>query len=222
MNNLEKLNIISSKIESASLHHLIQFTGSQLNVVTEMLTKISKKQNLENDQDILIIDTDDNYYKVEELNQIFDFTRFAPMELKQKILVINNVDRLNEQCANKLLKVFEEPPIPMQIILNNPHKSALLKTIESRCISFHFDGAKTTALTDISEFKDMSLTNLSKHIQKHPNAFYEIVTHLTINAATDYKSLNQIQEATKLHKEAHISYLHSAPAVAFLYDLMHR
>ena len=50
----------------------------------------------------------------------------------RKVVIIWMADRMNEECANKLLKLIEEPPINTHFILTSQQPERLLPTIRSR------------------------------------------------------------------------------------------
>lgn len=71
-------------------------------------------------------------------------------EMKQKIGVIHDADRMNAEAQNALLKTLEEPPPDTLLILETGNPGVLLPTTRSRCqqislpgnhISYTFDGA---------------------------------------------------------------------------------
>ena len=72
-----------------------------------------------------------NYIK-SEMQQIFEFTKYPAREMKNKFLLIDHVERIPTLLINKLLKEFEEPPIPVTIFLINSSKAQLLETLKSR------------------------------------------------------------------------------------------
>lgn len=60
--------------------------------------------------------------------------------------VLKQVDQLTPTCANSLLKKLEEPNPGYAFILTTANKSAVIKTIVSRCL-LKYIPAQTTALT---------------------------------------------------------------------------
>lgn len=50
-----------------------------------------------------------------------------------RIYIINDADKMNSSCANKLLKFIEEPYDDIYAILLTTNKDAILQTIRSRC-----------------------------------------------------------------------------------------
>lgn len=51
-----------------------------------------------------------------------------------RVAIIDHCDRLTIPAANRLLKIFEEPPASARIILSTARPGALLATIKSRCV----------------------------------------------------------------------------------------
>lgn len=51
-----------------------------------------------------------------------------------KLIEIKNADLLTDQAQNAMLKLIEEPPENVLIILITPNSSSILQTIRSRCI----------------------------------------------------------------------------------------
>ncbi|MFA5858788.1 MAG: hypothetical protein WC955_06960 [Elusimicrobiota bacterium] len=57
---------------------------------------------------------------------------------KYRVFVIRGAEWLQQAAANSLLKLLEEPPLNVVIILIAQHKYSLLKTIQSRCQEVKF------------------------------------------------------------------------------------
>ncbi|MDR0374120.1 MAG: DNA polymerase III, partial [Treponema sp.] len=57
---------------------------------------------------------------------------------KRKTALIENADRMQEGARNSLLKILEEPPAAVSIILTTCHEQALLPTILSRVRPYRF------------------------------------------------------------------------------------
>jgi len=60
-----------------------------------------------------------------------------------KIFLISDADKLNEEAANSLLKILEEPPAKTLFILTTSRKESILPTIISRCQELYFDNLST-------------------------------------------------------------------------------
>jgi DNA polymerase-3 subunit delta' len=57
---------------------------------------------------------------------------------KKRVFIITDAERLNEESANTLLKILEEPPFFSQFILVTANPHLILATIKSRCQTLQF------------------------------------------------------------------------------------
>ena len=87
--------------------------------------------------DIIEIDAASNN-KVDEIRELRENIRFAPMSLKYKVYIIDEVHMLTDSAFNALLKTLEEPPAHAIFILGTTEPQKLPATILSRCIKFNF------------------------------------------------------------------------------------
>lgn len=65
------------------------------------------------------------------------WARLAPSG-KRKLLLIENADRMQEGARNSLLKILEEPPERVNIVLSSARPEALLPTVLSRLRPYRF------------------------------------------------------------------------------------
>ncbi|MBO7332710.1 MAG: hypothetical protein J6U64_03485 [Alphaproteobacteria bacterium] len=70
---------------------------------------------------------------VDDIRSGINFLSMTSSGDKWRILVIDSADDMNENAANALLKVLEEPPSQSIIFLVSHNKGRLLPTIKSRC-----------------------------------------------------------------------------------------
>jgi len=68
-----------------------------------------------------------------ESNEIIRKISLKSFEAEYKIMIIWMPERMNTQCANKLLKLLEEPPAKTVFILVTEDAGSLLPTVVSRC-----------------------------------------------------------------------------------------
>ena len=74
-----------------------------------------------------------NGYLVSQIRELIKDVSLSPIELKYKIYIINEVDKLGTSAANAFLKTLEEPPSDVVFILLGRGESTILPTIKSRC-----------------------------------------------------------------------------------------
>ncbi len=70
---------------------------------------------------------------IDQIREIRDNVIYAPMNLKYKIYIIDEVHMLTKEASNALLKVLEEPPSHMIFMLATTEANKVLPTIRSRC-----------------------------------------------------------------------------------------
>jgi DNA polymerase-3 subunit delta' len=89
----------------------------------------------------------------EESHEIIKKLSLKSFEGGYKIMVIWMAEEMNVQCANKLLKILEEPPQNTLFILLAESQDAMLQTILSR--------------TQIVKIPTLSVDDLSQHLSKN-------------------------------------------------------
>ncbi|HOD54262.1 MAG TPA: DNA polymerase III subunit delta' [Candidatus Cloacimonadota bacterium] len=77
--------------------------------------------------------------RIDQIRMIQQKLITAPYEAEKKIIIIENVEKMNIQAANAFLKTLEEPSPNTIIIMTTKTINSLLPTILSRCqkIEFH-------------------------------------------------------------------------------------
>jgi DNA polymerase III subunit delta' len=63
----------------------------------------------------------------------------TPFESARRVFVIEDVETMNEQAANRMLKTLEEPPDFVHLLLLTNRREDVLATIVSRCQPVRFD-----------------------------------------------------------------------------------
>ncbi len=76
--------------------------------------------------------------RVNEAQNILKLLSLKAYEGGHKVMIIWMADRLNTDAANKLLKMFEEPPEKTVFILITENEGDIISTIRSRCQVLHF------------------------------------------------------------------------------------
>ncbi len=87
--------------------------------------------------DVTEIDAASNN-SVDNVRSLIEQAQFAPLELKYRVFIIDEVHMLSNAAFNALLKTLEEPPKPVLFILATTEPQKLPATIVSRCQRFDF------------------------------------------------------------------------------------
>ncbi len=75
--------------------------------------------------------------RVGQLRAVQRAAYFQPMG-RRRVFILDAADTMRWDVANVFLKILEEPPSSATLILTAPSPYALLPTIVSRCLQFHF------------------------------------------------------------------------------------
>ncbi len=88
--------------------------------------------------DFLMIESEGNQIKIEEIRSIEEALSLKAYEGQYKIVIIDNAEDMNQSAANAFLKTLEEPPENSLIILVSSMPELLPDTIRSRCCRVNF------------------------------------------------------------------------------------
>lgn len=105
--------------------------------------------------DIIEIDAASNN-GVDEVRDLIDKVKYAPINGKYKVYIIDEVHMMSTGAFNALLKTLEEPPAHVVFVLATTEPQKILPTIISRCQRFDFS---KISIKDIVEYLEMVLQN---------------------------------------------------------------
>ncbi|MCX8052863.1 MAG: DNA polymerase III subunit, partial [Armatimonadetes bacterium] len=109
------------------------------------LCRLIKHGNL---PDIRIWSPDGKNTKIEQMREMRDLAVLKPMRSRWKVNIVEQGDTLNEESANCILKLVEEPPYYLVNILLYHTVAAVLPTIRSRCQIVRFIQVNTEELVN--------------------------------------------------------------------------
>ena len=87
--------------------------------------------------DLIEIDAASNR-GIDEIRDLKEGIRFAPLRLKYKVFVIDEAHQLTKEASNALLKTLEEPPSHAIFVLATTEVHRMIGTMVSRCQRFDF------------------------------------------------------------------------------------
>jgi DNA polymerase III subunit gamma/tau len=99
------------------------------------------------DLDVIEIDAASNT-GVENIRGLIDQMRLAAMRSRYKVLIVDEVHRLSGAAMSALLKLLEEPPASVVIILATTEAHQILATIRSRTQQFQFQRIGSQSMLD--------------------------------------------------------------------------
>jgi DNA polymerase-3 subunit delta' len=90
--------------------------------------------------------------RVGQLRAVQRAAYFQPMG-RRRVFILDGAETMHYNVSNVFLKILEEPPGSATLILTAPSPYALLPTIVSRCLQFHFAPLPQTAVEKILKEK---------------------------------------------------------------------
>ena len=87
---------------------------------------------------LLDVVDDKNVIEVSQIRKMITYTNKSSFNNKERIILIDNVEKLNLNSLNALLKITEEPNVNVFFILIFDNNKKILDTLRSRCLKFNF------------------------------------------------------------------------------------
>lgn len=148
--------ILKNQVREGKLSHAYLFCGSRgtgkttsAKILARAVNCLSPKDgepcmaceacrlSMAGSADITEIDAASNN-GVDNVRSLIEQAQFAPLELKYRVFIIDEVHMLSTAAFNALLKTLEEPPAHVLFILATTEPQKLPATIVSRCQRFDF------------------------------------------------------------------------------------
>ncbi len=157
---------IQNAVRENKIGHAYLFCGPRGTGKTTMARILAKAVNCENPEkapcgecsnciaaingvhpDIIEINAA-NETHVEDIRDLIERSRLAPMQGKHKIYIVDEVHQLSSAASSALLKTLEEPPENVIFILATTDPQKLLPTIISRCQRYDFSKVRKDQIRD--------------------------------------------------------------------------
>jgi DNA polymerase III subunit delta' len=85
---------------------------------------------------------------IQQMRVLKERAQFQPLSGSRRVFLIDQLDRANEQAANSLLKLLEEPPAYLVVIATAENLYDLLPTIRSRSVVFSMSRLSDSEIRD--------------------------------------------------------------------------
>ena len=108
-----------------------------------------RKMDSGNHPDLQFIRPEGSLLKIGQIRELQKRIIYEPLEASRKIYILTDVERMNAEAENCLLKTLEEPPAASVLILLTSNIRVLLPTTRSRCQILQFHPMPTQELGKI-------------------------------------------------------------------------
>ena len=123
------LNYLFTKNEKEKKYNI---TKKEINTNSKFYSTLLNQTS----QEILFLKAEENKnIKIEDVRNLKQIISNTSLIDQPRFIIIDEVEYLNGNSANALLKILEEPSLNNFFILINNQQSDLLKTISSRCLA---------------------------------------------------------------------------------------
>lgn len=120
-----------------------------------------------------------NKIGIESVHEMIQKLKYSSYDkLSNRVIIIQNADKLTLPAQNSLLKALEEPPAKTTFLLTAISPNSLLETIVSRCQAVYFGPLSANELLDLDDFKSLSQDEASKKIEAGAYRPGEIMANL--------------------------------------------
>ena len=94
---------------------------------------------------------------IDKIRDLKNEAKYTPYEAQKKVFILTEVEKMTRESANSFLKLLEEPPDNLLLILINNSLSIILDTIKSRCQIVYFPPLSIEeASSVVSKYQDIS------------------------------------------------------------------
>ena len=132
-------------------------------------------------------DPNENNIPIDTIRNINDFVYLAPLISDKKAVIINNIDDMSLGASNAFLKILEEPPQNVLLVLTTTKLFSVLLTIISRCVkekvNYSNDNIKNyiqnkdnNFINDSIKYLNNNITFDENFIKKYSNNIYDFIS----------------------------------------------
>ncbi len=147
------------------------------------------------------------FISIDTIRELKQEARYKLYEGKKKVFIISEADEMRPEAANALLKLLEEPPDNLMLILITSRLHRILPTIRSRCQLIYFPPLENDVILRI--------------IKKYHTPLSENLSHIIRLALKNIKLAFDFIEDNVLDKrEQSIEYLRKVVVIQKSHDLM--
>ncbi len=122
---------------------------------------------------------------IEMMRTLKDEAKYAPYEARKRVFIISGAEYLAGPAANSFLKLLEEPPDSLMLILISDKLDSLLDTIRSRCQPVYFPNFSDDEIIEIIKKYEKVDDTISAKIAVAQNDIEKVFELLYSDTATE-------------------------------------
>ena len=120
------------------------------------------KVNALSHPDMIIYPKGQKNISVDDIKELIDFSYLSSAEADKKVFVLFDFSKATQQAQNKLLKILEEPPKNVYIILCVSNINNVLRTIVSRCNRYQLHKLEKQEMLSCIDFKNFNQNEIDE------------------------------------------------------------
>ena len=129
----------------------------------------------------IFLKDDKKSIEISDIRNLINFTNLSSLGNQKKIVLIDDIEYLNINSVNALLKVIEEPNNNTYFILINNIDRNIKDTLRSRCIEFKLSINRNTIKNIINDiYPNINYDDLSSDFVNFSNSLNFLIDFLTI------------------------------------------
>ena len=129
----------------------------------------------------IFLKEDKKSIEISDIRNLINFTNLSSLGNQKKIVLIDDIEYLNINSVNALLKVIEEPNNNTYFILINNIDRNIKDTLRSRCIEFKLSINRNTIKNIINDiYPNINYDDLSSDFVNFSNSLNFLIDFLTI------------------------------------------
>jgi len=104
--------------------------------------------------------TDKKVIDISQIRKMITYTNKSTFNNMDRFILIDNIESLNKNSVNALLKVIEEPNENIFFILINNNEKYILPTLKSRCLTFKINFTFDQSINILNEILNENIFDL--------------------------------------------------------------
>ena len=147
------------------------------------------KNNIHPNFFLISLNKDKKSIEIAQIREMISFCNKSSFDNKNKIILIDNVEYLNQSSVNALLKIIEEPNDKIYFFLIYDSSKRIISTLNSRCIKFNLQISNSKRQKILNNLIDSNFyENLSPDLK---NYYFSQGDYINLYNYITEKSLDQ-------------------------------